>query len=105
MKTMSDSSPADLAIAFRSLPRRLREARGEVPDEMIGDHLGRIDQHVARAATLVRAHAADPDAIAAAIEAVPADGWGGELDELRTLALTIGRELRAVADANPDRDS
>jgi hypothetical protein len=101
---MSDSAPADLAIVFRSLPRRLREARGEVPAELIGDHLGSIDRHVARAAQLVRARSTEPDAVAAAIEAVPADGWGDELDELRTIALAIGRELRTVADANPDLD-
>lgn len=101
---MSDSSPADLAIVFRSLPRRLKEARGDVGAEIIGEQLGTIEQHVARAARLVRAGSSEPDAIAAAIESVPADEWGDELDELRTIALAIGKQLRAVAAANPDLD-
>lgn len=99
---MSDSSPADLAIVFRALPRRLREARGDVATATIGGPLGEIDRRVARAAQLVHSPSTDPALVASAIEAVPADGWGPELDELRSLALEIGRQLRAVAAANPD---
>jgi hypothetical protein len=31
MNTMPASSPADLVITFRSVPRRLREAQGDAP--------------------------------------------------------------------------
>lgn len=99
---MSDSSPADLVIVFRALPRRLREARGDLPAEAIGGPLGEIERRVARAAQLVHSPSTDPTLVASAIEAVPADAWGPELDELRTLALEIGTHLRAVAAANPD---
>jgi hypothetical protein len=101
MVTMSDSSPADLAIAFRSLARRLREAQGDLSSTVVGSQLSTIDQHVARAAALVRA-SADPGQIADAIEGIPADSWGDELDELRTIALELGTQIRAVAAANPD---
>ena len=98
---MSDSSPADLAITFRSLTRRLREARGDLGDGAVTTQIAAIDRHLARAAQLMRS-TSDPAAVADAIEAVPADGWGDELTELRTIALELGRELRAVAAANPD---
>ena len=103
MWTMSDSSPADLAIMFRSVPRRLREARGELADELIGPQLSSIGRRLTRAGELVRT-TADPASIADAIESAPADTWGSELDELRTLAFDLARDLRAIAAANPDLD-
>ncbi len=99
---MTASSPDDLAISFRSLPRRLREARGEVPSDAVAASLGEIDRRLARAAELVHCRSTDPALIASAIEAVPADAWGAELDELRTLALDLGRHLRAIEAQNPD---
>ncbi len=109
---MSDSSPADLAISFRSLPRRLREARGHLAAAEIQDRLDAIDRHLARAASLVRsagqslevADPVDPVEVADAIENTPADSWGDELDELRGVALALGTLIRAVAAANPDID-
>ncbi len=103
MGTMSDSSPADLAIMFRSVPRRLREARGELTDELIGPQLDAVQRRLARAGQLVRT-TADPASIADAIGSTPADAWGPELDELRTLAFDLARDLRAIAAANPDLD-
>ena len=48
---------------------------------------------------------ADPGAIADAIDAVPADGWDEPtLDQLRSMALDVGKALRAIAAANPDSD-
>jgi len=35
---------------------------------------------------------------------VPADAWGSELDELRRLALDLGKDLRAVAAENPEHE-
>jgi hypothetical protein len=103
MVTMSDSSPTDLATVFRSLPRRLREAQGELTATTIDGEVAAIDREVAKAARLMRS-AADPTSIAEAIEAVPAGAWGTELDELRVIALDIGAHLRAVAAENPDLD-
>ncbi len=103
---MSDSSPADLAISFRSLPRRLREARGHLAAFEIQDRLDDIDRHLARAASLMHTsgHPVDPVEVADAIDATPADSWGDELDELRGIALALGTLIRAVAAANPDID-
>ena len=103
---MSDSSPADLAISFRSLPRRLREARGHLAAAEIQDQLDAIDRHLARAASLMHTSGRpiDPVEVADAIESTPADSWGDELDELRSIALTLGTLIRAVAAANPDLD-
>ena len=47
----------------------------------------------------------DSAAIADAIDAVPADGWDeSTLDQLRSIALELGKSLRAVAAANPRSD-
>jgi hypothetical protein len=100
---MSESSPSDLAITFRSLPRRLSEARGELADAEVHDHLSSVGTRLERAAALVHS-TADPAHIADAIEAVPADAWGDELAELRTIALDLGAAIRQIAAANPDID-
>ncbi|MFN8024488.1 MAG: hypothetical protein U0Q03_23375 [Acidimicrobiales bacterium] len=99
---MSESSPDDLAITFRSLPRRLRDARGEVPSDAVSGTLATIDRHLARAAELVHSPSSDPALVASAIEAVPADSWGAELEELRTIALDLGKQIRAIEAQNPD---
>ncbi len=109
---MSDSSPADLAILFRSLPRRLGAARGRLAAEEINEQLVAINRHLARAASLMRISAdrvdpvdpVDPNDVADAIEDTPADSWGDELVELRSIALALGTLIRAVAAANPDVD-
>lgn len=100
---MSSSAPSDLAVTFRSLPRRLREATEDLPAGLVGEHGLAIDQAVAEAAALLHC-AADPMTVALGIEAVPADEWDpATLDGLRALALELGRRLRAIAAANPDR--
>jgi hypothetical protein len=96
---MSNSSPSDLATTFRSLPRRVREAGGESPTDATRGTLDEIGLLVGRAGTLVHVRDADPMAVADAIEAVPASGWGPELDELRAISLELGRHLRALAAA------
>lgn len=94
---MPSSSPSDLAVAFRSVPRRLREARGDAPSDVTEGITGELDEQIAIAARLMHSRA-DPEAIADAIEKVPADAWEGEaLNVLRTAALDMGRLLRALA--------
>jgi len=100
---MSSSSPNDLAVTFRSIPRRLREARGDAPEHVTGGISAELDEQMAIAAGLMHTRA-EPMAIAEAIEAVPADAWeDGRLSSLRTAALDIGRLLRAIA-AAAERD-
>ncbi len=102
---MSSSSPRDLAITFRSISRRLREARGDAPDHVTAGVTAELVDQIAIAAKLMRS-AAEPGAIADAIEDVPADAWEeSTLASLRSCALDIGRLLRAIAAvAESDRD-
>jgi hypothetical protein len=94
---MSSSSPRDLAVTFRSIPRRLREARADAPDHVTAAITAELDEQLGIAARLTRTEA-DPAAIANAIEDVPADAWNEEtLVALRGAALDIGRLLRAIA--------
>jgi hypothetical protein len=99
---MSSSSPSDLAVTFRSVSRRLREAIGDTPASATAGINSELNEQVAIAAKVMHS-AADPAAIADAIEAVPADAWDeATLNSLRTTALDIGRLLRAIAAAAED---
>ncbi len=94
---MTSSSPADLAITFRSIPRRLREAYGDDQPASGSDLAGQL-----QAAGRLLGTTADPQAVAAAIEARKPDEWQqATLDELRAIALGVGAELRAIAAAHP----
>jgi len=92
MHMMSTTSPADLAITFRSVPRRVREALGDdVPASGAELH----DQ-LAQAAGLLGT-ATDATAIADAIERTRADAWNAAtLDSLRAVALEVGQQLRKL---------
>jgi hypothetical protein len=104
---MSSSSPSDLAIAFRSIPRRLREARGGASADSVFGIDRELDEQIELAARLMHA-SRDPEKIADAIHDVPPDAWDADtLNSLRTIALDIGRLLRAMAavtDGNDDDD-
>jgi hypothetical protein len=100
---MSSSSPSDLAVTMRSVPRRLREAVGDAPPSVTGGITAELDEQIAIAARLMHS-AAEPEAIADAIDAIPADEWDdATLATLRGTALDIGRLLRAIA-AVAERD-
>ena len=94
---MSSSSPSDLSVTFRSVLRRLREALGDSPSSSTAGISAELNEQIGVAAGLMHS-AADPGAIADAIDAVPADDWDeATLTSLRTTALDIGRLLRAIA--------
>jgi hypothetical protein len=96
---MSTTSPRDLAVTLRSVPRRLHEAVGDVPTGATSGITAELNEQIGMAAGLMHS-AANPAAIADAIEAVPADAWDeSTLSKLRSIALDIGRLLRAVAAA------
>ncbi len=102
---MSGSSPSDLAITFRTITRRLGEARGDTPDSHVANLVTGLDRQLRDAAALMDC-GPDPASIATAIDALPADQWtDGQLGALRAVALEIGRSIRAVAAANPDPES
>jgi hypothetical protein len=94
---MSKTTPEDLAVTFRSLARRLREAIGDADPRAVGGATAELQQHVEAAAALVGAR---PDAVAVAdtIAARPANAWDvPTLDTLREHALAIGNILRRIA--------
>ena len=98
---MSKSTPDDLAVAFRSLARREREAVEAAEGAPTGDLSERLRQTVAQAATLVGA-APDAGAVADAIAARPDDEWDeSPLDSLRALATAAGTTVREIAARRP----
>ena len=99
---MSSSSPRDLAIAFRSVTRRLREAFGD--DTPTADGTDGIQRIVEEAARMLHT-SAQPGFVADAIEAVPADAWDDAvLERLRELGLELGAQLRLLAAAHDHDD-
>lgn len=101
---MTKSAPDDLAVTFRSIPRRLREARGDQPDVATSATTAAIDAELARAAGLLRA-SSQPLQIADAIEAVANNDWDeSTLDQLRSIALEIGQLLRTLSAGNTAKD-
>ncbi len=98
MGRVSGSSPRDLAVTFRSVPRRVREGRDDLPDAVAAPFLARVDAIVADAAQLVGAPN-HPTLLADAIDDIPADAWDERLDTLRQLALDLGHVLRELGDA------
>jgi hypothetical protein len=96
---MSDSTPADLAVAFRSLARRQREAIGDANPASLSGAIAEVQSHVAAAAALMRT-SADADSVATAIEARHPDDWDdATLNTLRQEALAAGAALRRLAAA------
>lgn len=99
---MSGSSPADLAVAFRSVPRRLADALEPVGGDRsaVAASVAAVDALLGDAASALGANSVAPADIAHALEGRPADEWpGDELARLQALALRIGPVIRAVADA------
>jgi hypothetical protein len=104
---VSESSPADLAVAFRSFPRRLSEALGSLAPDVrarAASHTDAVAHELSAAATALGVPApGDPSAIAGAladkIDAVRPDGWDdATLAALRRHALAIGASLRSITD-------
>ncbi len=101
---MTGSSPADLAVAFRSFARRASEARTAArgaPDRLANAEreLATVDSIVASAAQRLGV-AADGAAIADRIEATTAARWDDEtLQAVRSAALEAGAALRRAAEA------
>jgi hypothetical protein len=100
---MAKTSPRDLAVAFRSFPRRLHEALGDEGDA--GAQAPALANVINEAARVVSASTAGDLAttastVAQRIEARPADEWDvPTLDRLRQLALDAGRILREIETA------
>jgi hypothetical protein len=107
-RTMAKSSPADLAVAFRSLPRRLNEAMAAARD---ANATSAADGHAARLAALVdkaagllhvesgRDLGATVEAIATKLHDTDPERWDeAALDEVRAIALDAGAAIRSIED-------
>jgi hypothetical protein len=96
---MSRSTPDDLAVTFRSLARRQREAIGEADPGPLRSFVTELDGHVAAAGAALGI-GGDAGAIAAEIERRPADSWDDDtLAALQQEALAAGAVLRRLAAA------
>ena len=99
MNTMPASSPADLVVTFRSVPRRLREAQGDAPPSATAQMTAELRLKLELAARQLGS-AATPEAIADSIAAVKARDWDEDrLNVLRDVALEIGGLLRSIQSA------
>ena len=94
---MNKSTPDDLAVTFRSLARRQKEAIGDADASTVGGTIGELHQHVASAAAVLGVPA-DATAVADAIDDRPLDAWDDDtLDALRQHALDAGGILRRLS--------
>jgi hypothetical protein len=99
---MPESTPDDLAVAFRSLARRQRDALGDADPRAFSDLTAELQRHIVAAAAAVGS-APDADAVAAAIGARRA--WDdATLATLREEALAAGGVLRRLAAAEAEQD-
>lgn len=103
---MSGSTPSDLAVSFRSIARRRREAIGDARPATVAGMSRELEAQIAAAAAALGV-AADPTAIADAIEAREPDDWDdATLESLRTHATEAGGVLRRISQAvEADRDA
>jgi len=103
---MSGSSPADLAVAFRSFGRRLDQALAEAKDDPDRAAAARalvpqLEQVLAEASRASGIEAGDVSATGAAIadhiESIHADQWDdATLNRLRDQATRAGKALRDI---------
>ena len=96
---MSDSTPDDLAVAFRSLARRQREAIGDADPSAFGDLDGRAAASRRRRRGDAVGSAPDGDAVAAAIDVAAATGTTPRWRRCGEHALDAGAVLRRLAAA------
>jgi hypothetical protein len=96
---MSQSTPADLAIAFRSLPRRLREASiGNINAAAVAATTNTVDGAIRAAAGVMKCDSTI-EVLALAIEQRRLVDWiDADLHQLRSHATTAGTAIRALHD-------
>lgn len=98
---MSTSSPADLAVAFRSLPRRLEQASNDdTPPADVAKAQAAVHDAVIAAATRLGA-AATTEGVAAAIDHRHLSDWtDDELAGLQVNAMTAAKAIRDLENAS-----
>jgi hypothetical protein len=94
---VSGSTPADLAVAFRSYARRLREAIGDAPESSVIGLVSELRGHVEAAAAILGT-SPDANAVADGILARRSEDWDAtSLSTLRQHADAAGAILRRIA--------
>ena len=102
---MAKSTPTDIAVAFRSLDRRRREAVEAADGAAVSGPLGDLDRHIGAAATLLGVAPRRPLPSPTRSTPDPGDEWDeADVDQLRQLATDAGTSLRRVVDAAPPSD-
>ena len=96
---MSTSSPADLAVAFRSLHRRLRDAATEdVPPQAVTTAETAVTAAVSRAADVLGCNA-EAESVAAGLTARHASDWtDADLAAIQAAADQAARAIRELSD-------
>jgi hypothetical protein len=101
---MSASTPADLAVTFRSLARRQREAIGDADAGALAGLVAELQAHVTAAGATLGT-TGDGDAVAGAIERRAPEDWDdATLATLRDEGLAAGAVLRRLAAAAESTD-
>jgi hypothetical protein len=108
---MADTTPSDLAVAFRSFARRLQDILSEASGDPAAarPHIDALTATVNDAAAQLGVSpgadlAATGQAVAARIAATPADKWDERiLDAVRASALAAGGHLRQIEKAVSSR--
>ncbi|MCU1398432.1 MAG: hypothetical protein JWN62_1541 [Acidimicrobiales bacterium] len=96
---MSTSSPADLAVAVRSLQRRLDEASTDAPPQAIATARTEVAAAITAAAERLGC-SASTESVAAAITSRRPEDWNeGALAEVQASADAAARAIRVLADA------
>jgi len=95
---MSESSPEDLAVAFRSFARRQREAVDDADPSTVSDLLSEVSGHISDAAALLGV-SPDAESIAAELERRRPEEWEEQtLASVRQHATETGRVLGKIAE-------
>ncbi len=94
---MSDSSPADLAVAFRSLDRRLAQADhdGVTPAD-VASATNAVHAAVARAASVLGCDPTTVDVATAIQDRTPAQWTDAELSAVQAAANDAARAIRTL---------
>jgi len=101
---MSQSTPDDLAISFRSLPRRLREASIGDVDPTDATHASKLVDEAVAAAALIVGCSPTVESLAAALQQRPLDEWtDAQLATVQGYATAAGTAIRVLHDKSDGR--
>ena len=96
---MSQSTPDDLAISFRSLPRRLREASIGDVDPTDATHASKLVDEAVAGAALIVGCSPTIESLATTLEQRPLNEWtDAQLATVQGYATAAGTAIRLLHD-------